>query len=312
MPAKFKSAGFAKPTCTIHGREKIAACNRRRGTIMAPTNYEERFARVTTHIYDHLDDDIDLAALADIACLSSYHWHRIYAARYGETITATVKRLRLHRASGFLAHTSMPIDEIAIRSGYADATSFTRAFRTMFDLPPADYRENGSHRRFQLQAGRMTASPQDVEIKILPSLEMVSVPHAGSYMLIGKAFDTLFGRLIATGRLHAPVRSIGLFYDDPSATPEADLRSRACATGDRALAHAAQLDAITLRAGRYAVLRHKGPYADMKDAYRWFYGGWLVHSGETVADAPVIEEYLNSPRDTASADLLTDICLPIA
>ena len=39
---------------------------------------------------------------------------------------------------------------------------------------------------------------------------------------------------------------------------------------------------------------------------------WLVQSGREAADAPVFEEYLNSPKDTAPADLVTEICLPLA
>jgi AraC family transcriptional regulator len=60
------------------------------------------------------------------------------------------------------------------------------------------------------------------------------------------------------------------------------------------------------------VLRFRGPYATMRAAYQWLYGEWLVQSGAQPADAPVFEEYLNSPRDTAPNDLLTDIHLPLA
>jgi len=34
-------------------------------------------------------------------------------------------------------------------------------------------------------------------------------------------------------------------------------------------------------------------------------------AGVTAADAPVFEEYLNNPKETAPANLLTDICLPV-
>jgi len=37
-------------------------------------NYEVRFDRVLEYIYTHLDDDLDLNKLAEIACLSPYHW----------------------------------------------------------------------------------------------------------------------------------------------------------------------------------------------------------------------------------------------
>lgn len=94
-------------------------------------------SRVTEYIYDHLDEDIDLEKLAAIACLSPYHWHRVYHAMNGETLAATVRRLRLHRAAGYLAHTSLPIAQVAEKSGYANVPSFTRAFSAAYGMPPA-------------------------------------------------------------------------------------------------------------------------------------------------------------------------------
>jgi hypothetical protein len=53
--------------------------------------YEARFNRVTAYIYDHLDDDIDLNRLAEIACLSPYHWHRQRLARkYKAEVTCPI------------------------------------------------------------------------------------------------------------------------------------------------------------------------------------------------------------------------------
>jgi len=40
-------------------------------------------------------------------------------------------------------------------------------------------------------------------------------------------------------------------------------------------------------------------------------GALLRLSGHEAADLPVFEDYLNNPRDTAPADLLTDIYLPL-
>ena len=42
--------------------------------------------------------------------------------------------------------------------------------------------------------------------------------------------------------------------------------------------------ATEIAGGSYAVLRHKGPYADMRAAYRWLYGTWLLQSGREIAD----------------------------
>ncbi|MEO8645558.1 hypothetical protein [Pseudomonas sp.] len=42
--------------------------------------------RVLNYIDAHLDHSLDGAQLADIADFSRFHFHRIFAARMGETI----------------------------------------------------------------------------------------------------------------------------------------------------------------------------------------------------------------------------------
>ncbi len=275
------------------------------------TNYRERLDRVTAHVYDHLDEDLDLNRLADIACLSPYHWHRVYHATHGETIAATVKRLRLHRAAGYLAQTGMTIPEIAKRSGYPNVASFNRIFSAAYGMPPAQYRRSGDHAKFRPPQQEAVAGGFDVAIRELPDLKTLAVAHAGSYMQIGKAFDTLYGWLGERNLLQPGLRSIGMYLDDPSAVAEDRLRSRACVTLAGAIAVAAPVVQVDILGGPYAVLRHVGPYASMKAAYQWLYGDWLLRTGKEAADAPALEEYLNSPRDTAPADLVTDIWLPL-
>jgi AraC family transcriptional regulator len=276
------------------------------------TNYEERLGRVTAYIHDHLDEELDLNRLAEVACLSPHHWHRIYHAIHGETIAATVKRLRLHRAAGYLANSAMPVEEIAARSGYKNLQSFTRIFGSVYGLPPAQYRRNGSHTGFQQAQRERSADMYEVTIKQLPDMKAVGVDHRGSYMEIGRAFEALFGWLGARGLIAPDMRMAGLFYDDPSSVPEAGLRSRGCVIVGKMLPVEAPAVATAIAGGSYGVLRHKGPYADMRAAYQWLYGTWLLQSGREIADRPILEEYLNDPRDTPPAELLTDICLPLA
>src|ERR1700692_3170983 len=57
--------------------------------IAKPGGASRTSARPT--IYTHLDQPLDIDRLAGIACLSPYHWHRIYQAMYGETLATTVR-----------------------------------------------------------------------------------------------------------------------------------------------------------------------------------------------------------------------------
>ncbi|WP_394780504.1 GyrI-like domain-containing protein [Undibacterium sp.] len=278
------------------------------------SSYENRFHRVTSYIYEHLDEELDLMKLADIACMSAYHWHRIYHAMHGETLAATVKRLRLHRAAGFLVHSELSVDQVAAKSGYANLQSFTRIFRAVYGMPPARYRKEGSHTVFQQQRADRSQLMYPVEIKTISPMQAITVDHTGSYMDIGKAFETLYGCLGARELFRPGMRSVAIFFDDPFSVEEALLRSRAGAVFEEDLppeAIQAPLGQSRIDGGKYAVLRYKGPYADMRVAYQWLYGEWLQQSGQEPADIPVFEEYLNNPRDTAPTELLTDIHLPL-
>src|SRR5262245_61996881 len=178
-------------------------------------DYQERLNRVIGFIHDHLDEEIDLNRLADVACLSPYHWHRIYHAMNGETIATTVRRIRLHRAAGFLANTAMPIEAIAERSGYGGVAAFTRAFTADYGIPPAQYRKEGAHSKFRAQMSAEKGDAFGVTIREVATLRLAAFDHVGSYMQIDRAFGPLFGWFAARGLLNAATRSIGVYYDDP-------------------------------------------------------------------------------------------------
>ena len=273
------------------------------------TNYETRLNRVTAYIYDHLDEELDLMRLADVAALSPYHWHRIYYAVRGETVVASVRRLRLQRAAADLAHTPTSLEAIAKRAGYGSVAAFTRAFGESYGMPPAQFREQGSHKEFS--PGRLPSPNVHFEMAIrhIPSFRLATLDHKGSYMEIGRAFEA--GMIAARPLLTPESRMFGVYQDDPALIDEAELRSKAGVTIPTGVVPPQPLAAHDVRGGDYAILRHMGPYADMRSAYRWLFGTWLPQSGRDADDAPVLEEYLNNPQDTPPAQLLTDIYLPL-
>ena len=276
------------------------------------TDYQERLGRVTAYIHDHLDGPLDLDRLAEVAHLSPFHWHRIYHALHGETIAATVRRLRLHRATGYLANTVLAVSDVARKCGYPNVQSFARAFRSVYGMSPTQYRAHGGHAVFRAATAQPEAAGYTVEIRDVPAVQLAGIAHHGSYMLVGKAFETAYTRLAAQGLVRPDMRWLAAYDDDPFAVPEKQLNSRAGLSLPPGAQAQRPLMAFTLGGGPCAVLRHRGPYATMRAAYQWLYGSWLVQSGLEAADLPVFEEYLNNPRDTAPADLLTDIFLPLA
>lgn len=276
-----------------------------------PENYHDRLNRVLDYVYAHLEDDLSFDRLAEVACLSSYHWSRIYSAMRGETIVATIRRLRLQRAADRLANSDLDIGAVAARAGYGSTDTFGRAFRGAFGESPAAYREKGSHAGFKAANAASDASGFPVVVERLPERRCAGIDHLGSYMEIDHAMGKLFTELVARHALPAQPAMIGVFFDDPDLGPEEDLRSRACLPVENSVTIDAPLVETVLRGGPYAKLSYTGPYADMRSAYRWFLGVWLPASGYEPDDAPIFEAYLNDPREVPQSELRTDIHLPL-
>jgi AraC family transcriptional regulator len=275
------------------------------------TDYRAHLARVTTYIHDHLAEPLDLNRLALVADLSPYHWHRIYHALLGETVAATVRRVRLHRASGYLAQSSLTVTEIARRCGYPNAQSFTRAFRQFFGQSPKSWRTSRTDGLPWLTTEAVPPDGWPVTVRNVPAIEVAGITHRGSYIRIGRAFETAQIQFAAQGLMRPDTRWLAQYLDDPFAYPEAQLNSRAAFSLPPGADVAPPLQRLTVGGTPCALLRYRGPYPNMRDAYQWLYGNWLIASGHALADQPVFEEYLNSPRDTAPTDLLTDIFLPL-
>lgn len=273
--------------------------------------YNDRFVRVLNYVHAHLDEDLSFDRLAEVACLSPYHWSRIYSAMKGETIVATIRRLRLQRAADRLANSSVSIDVIAAQAGYSAVESFGRAFKQDFGISPAAFRETGSHAAFKRANLAGDASGFPTTIEMLPEVRCAGIDHSGSYMAIDHAMGRLFVELGARQSLPSEPAMIGMFFDDPDLVAETALRSRACLP----IAETVQIDdpliETRLFGGLYARLRYTGPYADMRDAYRWLFGVWLPASGHELNDTPVLEAYLDDPRHVKQSALRTDILLPL-
>ena len=113
---------------------------------MKPTSqseYTRRIERVIAAVTQSLEQEQELpstATLAAVANFSPFHFMRVYRALAGESLGATVQRLRLARAAHLLAESAAPVSEIAGRVGFETPQAFARAFRQHFGVAPSDAR----------------------------------------------------------------------------------------------------------------------------------------------------------------------------
>lgn len=276
--------------------------------------YQARIARVIDYIYDHLRDDLDMDKLAEIACLSSWHWHRIYRGMTGETARMTITRIRLHYAAKSLSDETVSMQDIAHQAGYASVEAFNRSFKREYGMPPGEYRRSRTQPlpiQHPMIGDTTMTKTYDVTLLEQEAMRLAYLEHRGSYMDIGRRFEQLFVWASTRGLMTPQTRSFGIYYDDPSEKPEEDLRSEAAMIVDDTVTADDTIKVKTIPAMRVARIIHKGPYAELTKAYNWLYASWLPESGEEPSNNPCFEEYLNDPRTTSPADLLTAINMPL-
>jgi len=269
------------------------------------TSWAERILRVTDHVQAHLDEPLDPIALAEIASFSLHHFHRVFRGMTGESVMSFVRRLRLERAAQRLKFDGSSVTEVAFATGYGSHEAFTRAFRSRFGVSPSAYRER---ERQELTAGTFFMRDE-------PARTCLSLRHTGPYEQCARAWDQIY----AWAAQHAPAamgaESLGLCYDDPDVTDAAHLRYDACLVMPPSLDGGALSEGVVRReipGGRYAVARHDGPYEEIFSTYVSLIGRWLPTRSLELVNEPVVEIYLNSPGDTAPADLQTHVCVRVA
>ncbi|TDV06775.1 AraC family transcriptional regulator [Paraburkholderia caballeronis] len=104
-------------------------------------------ARLTEYIEDNLDRSIGLGELAGVVNVSRFHFSRLFKRSMGMTAISYVEQCRIRRAQTLILETVIPLSEIALMTGFADQSHFTRRFHRHVGCTPATFaREHGRRR----------------------------------------------------------------------------------------------------------------------------------------------------------------------
>ena len=282
--------------------------------LVTKNQYEQRLLSVLDFIYEHVDGELDVNALADVACMSSYHFHRIYREFAGETINVTVRRMRLLKAAAYLVRSDLSQQHIAKQVGYGSVEAFNRAFSKYYQETPNQYRTARVGKQVTMlypKSDKEYKTMYQVEQQTTPALSLIAVEHKGDYMQIGQAFEKLSMMAGKLSLINDKTRYFGIYYDDPKTVKTGELRSKACITVDlNSLPEQHEFEVMSIPAADSVSLLFKGDYPELEKPYDWLFGEYLPSSQYQLIDFPPFEEYLNDLREVAPQELLTRIhCL---
>lgn len=100
-----------------------------------------RICQSRRYMLEHLHLGLDLDTLAQVACLSKYHFIRLFKEVYGQTPRQYLIARRLERASALLLSSNLSFHDICQEVGLKDSSSFGRLFKRSFGATPQLYRQ---------------------------------------------------------------------------------------------------------------------------------------------------------------------------
>jgi len=110
-------------------------------------------ARLTEFVESNIDRSISLAELSALVNVSRFHFTRLFKRSTGMTAIGFVERSRVRRAQMLLQETDLPLAEIALMTGFADQSHFTRRFHRHVGCTPAAFARDNGRRRTARRSG---------------------------------------------------------------------------------------------------------------------------------------------------------------
>ncbi len=99
-----------------------------------------RIRRSVTYMAEHLDQPLQVSALAAHANVSPSHYFALFKQQIGRPPIDFFIRLRMNHARDLLDTTSCSVKEIAASLGYHDQFYFSRVFKSVHQMAPTEYR----------------------------------------------------------------------------------------------------------------------------------------------------------------------------
>jgi AraC family transcriptional regulator len=282
----------------------------------------EKLVPLLLELEEDLDQEISLTTLAARFGSSAFHFHRTFSDSIGETPKKHVTRLRLEKAASLLAVSDQRIVDISLAVGFKNPETFSRDFKKFIGYSPSGYRRMAK----AAQADRVRNVDfhghdayflSRAKFVTLPAMQLLALRHMGDYGALNESFgdeSNAWTKLIDWARaagIRAEPPLVGLFYDDPTLTPEPQRRADVCVRVRAACAGTQTIRCIELEGGAWAVCEYVGRIDTILSAFRGLADEIRRSRRYTFRDAPALE-FLRTPNVGGRAGVhQIDVCFGV-
>jgi len=284
---------------------------------LSKQEYIARINRIMEYIEQHIDQPINLYAMAQIAHFSPFHFHRIFTVVVGETTANFLQRIRIEKAAQQLKDSpSKVIGDIAYSCGFSSVSLFSRTFRKHFGVSKKSKLFVIQNEEFCTnKLKQLIIMETEVIVKEMPELQVIYCRHTGAFNQIGQAYGKLMQFAGPRGLLNSPnAKTLTVYHDDPSVTEIDKMRQSACLIVNSDVNSDVKVEGeigkMTVPAGKYAV----GHFEIVETQFELAWNTmclWLTESGYEPGEGYNYELYYNDHTQHPERKFILDICIPL-
>ncbi len=103
-------------------------------------NQNDAFYHILEYIDTHSGEPLEIQKLADMCHMSYSHFAKLFRECYGRSCGEYITYIRLNKAQDYLLHTDYDLNEIALETGFFDASHFIRTYKKWRGITPKQER----------------------------------------------------------------------------------------------------------------------------------------------------------------------------
>lgn len=254
-----------------------------------------RLLRASAFVERELTANIDLAAIADAACVAPRTLQRLFIDHVGEGVMAFVRGRRLTAAAQLLKQPGASVTRIAFDHQFDSVEGFGRAFSRQYWSSPSQFRHHP-----QQQHAQSRPALDEHKLRLLAGLQQqpVAIVQWPARRWLGQEIRVSDGgfpctdnrqRMVANGLLAGTDPVIQLLYrrsGDGACARVLTVFEQHLTDGHKRHPLSAGLTAIDSPPCRYALFRYQDRGEQLPTFLYHCFGLWLARSGWCLADAP--------------------------
>lgn len=266
----------------------------------------QRFFKSIDFVEQHLYDNISVHEIAAASHYSTYHFSRIFKALVGDTPKEYLRKRRLTVSARRLLNEDISILDLALDCQFDSQEAFTRAFKALFNVTPAQYRKQNDPFRLlykdQFSPHMLNYLQQQIsmepEIIIQPAIKLIGI--ASRYTNADLNLPRLWSAF-RPYRNTIPNRigddAFGIYESYEERDDDVSF-VYVCAVSVNCFDHIPDgMTARELPEHTYAKFTHRGPVANLEHTLKYIWGSWLPKSKYDYIEKPDFELYRSGFND---------------